>query len=64
MTRWRTRHLLADTFTDRRYNAARLMSADDRVGVDRQPTNRLAARLRPAVLMQKRQRYRPALRSC
>ena len=45
-------HLVADAGADRGDDAARLVPADDRVGVDRQTADRGAARFRPAVLVQ------------
>src|SRR6516165_7368675 len=45
-------HLVADPGADRRDDAARLVPGDDRIGVDRQPADRRAARFGPAVLVQ------------
>src|SRR5271165_4524181 len=46
------RHLLADLGADRCDDAAGLVAADDRVRVDRQAADRLAARFGAAILMQ------------
>src|SRR5271156_3251749 len=46
------RHLFADLGADRRDEAAGLVAADDRVGVDRKAADRLAPRFRAAILVQ------------